>query len=193
MRPRLRATVPTTLETPCAHHGCRRFWVPASWWLVATRKRTRLRPRRRPTRPLQRATVATATAGLPDPLDAGRGRLHRGRRLRRRRRRRASRRTRSLRRYRQRLRWPGRRRRRLVGHCDPGAPWYADADGDGFGDGDDSMVACSAGSGFVEDSTDCDDTGRCRQPGRRRGLRLRQGRRLRRAVGLRGRRLWLRL
>ena len=36
--------------------------------------------------------------------------------------------------------------------------FYADNDGDGFGDPDDSAQACSAPSDFVSDSSDCDDT-----------------------------------
>ncbi len=35
--------------------------------------------------------------------------------------------------------------------------WYADADGDGFGDATSSADACEAGSGEVADATDCDD------------------------------------
>jgi len=41
-----------------------------------------------------------------------------------------------------------------------GAPttYYADTDMDDFGDPESSMTACSAPGGYVEDSTDCDDT-----------------------------------
>lgn len=47
------------------------------------------------------------------------------------------------------------------GHVDEapiGAPtWYADRDGDGYGDPDDAVVACDAPSGRVGDDDDCDD------------------------------------
>ncbi len=36
-------------------------------------------------------------------------------------------------------------------------PWYADSDGDTYGDADVSEVACTAPVGFVADATDCDD------------------------------------
>jgi hypothetical protein len=35
--------------------------------------------------------------------------------------------------------------------------WYADADGDGFGDPDSGIFDCEPGAGWVEDSADCDD------------------------------------
>ncbi|HND31304.1 MAG TPA: putative metal-binding motif-containing protein, partial [Myxococcota bacterium] len=35
--------------------------------------------------------------------------------------------------------------------------WYADADADGFGDAQSSRPACTAPSGWVADTTDCDD------------------------------------
>ncbi|MBM4365877.1 MAG: putative metal-binding motif-containing protein, partial [Deltaproteobacteria bacterium] len=36
--------------------------------------------------------------------------------------------------------------------------WYADGDGDGYGDASSSTVACDAPAGSVADATDCDDT-----------------------------------
>jgi hypothetical protein len=36
--------------------------------------------------------------------------------------------------------------------------WYADSDGDGFGDADDTALSCAAPSGYVADDEDCDDT-----------------------------------
>jgi hypothetical protein len=38
------------------------------------------------------------------------------------------------------------------------AVWYADTDGDGFGDATTSEIACEAPPGAVADATDCDDT-----------------------------------
>ncbi len=35
--------------------------------------------------------------------------------------------------------------------------WYADVDGDGYGDADATAVACVAPSGYIEDASDCDD------------------------------------
>lgn len=42
--------------------------------------------------------------------------------------------------------------------------WYADADGDGFGDPTLAITDCDPGSGWVLDSTDCDDTTAARRP-----------------------------
>ena len=43
-------------------------------------------------------------------------------------------------------------------------PWFADADGDGFGDADQGTLACSQPEGHVADATDCDDTDPERHP-----------------------------
>ena len=43
--------------------------------------------------------------------------------------------------------------------------WYADADGDSFGDLAAGVIACDAPAGTVADSTDCDDTEAARFPG----------------------------
>src|SRR5690606_22000294 len=36
--------------------------------------------------------------------------------------------------------------------------WYADADGDGFGDAEDAIEACTRPEGYVLNDLDCDDT-----------------------------------
>jgi hypothetical protein len=43
--------------------------------------------------------------------------------------------------------------------------WYADTDGDGFGDATMSAVSCSAVDGYVADAADCDDTDAVEYPG----------------------------
>ncbi|MBM4366207.1 MAG: putative metal-binding motif-containing protein [Deltaproteobacteria bacterium] len=45
------------------------------------------------------------------------------------------------------------------------ATWYADADGDGFGDPDETTSACEAPSGYVANATDCDDASAATYPG----------------------------
>ena len=46
-----------------------------------------------------------------------------------------------------------------------GTTFYADADGDGYGTTDYSTLECAAPTGYVEDSTDCDDTHADSYPG----------------------------
>ena len=36
--------------------------------------------------------------------------------------------------------------------------WYADLDGDGYGDPEDAMAACEQPEGYVDNSLDCDDS-----------------------------------
>ncbi len=52
---------------------------------------------------------------------------------------------------------------------DPGvtgeSTWYADADGDGFGDASDSVATCTAPVGRTADDSDCDDTEGAVYPG----------------------------
>ncbi len=43
--------------------------------------------------------------------------------------------------------------------------WYADADSDTYGDASTSTIACDAPSGYVADSTDCDDAASGTNPG----------------------------
>ena len=43
--------------------------------------------------------------------------------------------------------------------------WYADADGDGYGDASATMAACDEPSGYTSDDTDCDDTDATVHPG----------------------------
>ena len=51
-----------------------------------------------------------------------------------------------------------------VGATDP-ATWYADGDGDGYGDPSSVLSACDAPSGYGTDATDCDDTDSAVYPG----------------------------
>ncbi|MSQ02302.1 MAG: hypothetical protein EXR71_10505 [Myxococcales bacterium] len=46
-----------------------------------------------------------------------------------------------------------------------GTTWYADSDGDGYGDAASSSVACDAPVGSVADDTDCDDSDATVSPG----------------------------
>ena len=43
--------------------------------------------------------------------------------------------------------------------------WYADTDGDGFGDVDVPILACTVPDGYVADATDCDDAVDVKFPG----------------------------
>ncbi len=43
--------------------------------------------------------------------------------------------------------------------------WYRDSDEDGYGDANDSMLACNRPSGYIEDGTDCDDEDPAINPG----------------------------
>ena len=43
--------------------------------------------------------------------------------------------------------------------------WYADADGDGYGDASTSATSCDQPPGFVDDGTDCDPTSGANYPG----------------------------
>ncbi len=43
--------------------------------------------------------------------------------------------------------------------------WYADADGDGYGDASTTTEACEAPSGYTDDATDCDDSDSGVHPG----------------------------
>ena len=46
-----------------------------------------------------------------------------------------------------------------------GSTYFADTDGDGFGDPDSSTTSCEEEDGFVEDATDCDDADAATYPG----------------------------
>lgn len=56
---------------------------------------------------------------------------------------------------------------RLNGTTDALTPqtWYADTDGDNFGDNAATTTACAAPDGYVADNTDCDDTDAAEHPG----------------------------
>ncbi len=43
------------------------------------------------------------------------------------------------------------------GDADDAETWFADADGDGFGDGQNFVTACERPAGFVDNALDCDD------------------------------------
>jgi beta-lactamase superfamily II metal-dependent hydrolase len=57
----------------------------------------------------------------------------------------------------------------LTDDADPGVLgqtlWYADADGDGYGNAAVTQLACTAPSGFVANATDCDDGNQAVNPG----------------------------
>ena len=53
----------------------------------------------------------------------------------------------------------------LVDESGGNATWYADTDGDGYGDANSTTVACTAPPGYVSDDTDCDDTDAGVNPG----------------------------
>jgi hypothetical protein len=40
---------------------------------------------------------------------------------------------------------------------DPGSTWYADADGDGYGNGEASLQSCDSPTGYVQNTGDCND------------------------------------
>lgn len=43
--------------------------------------------------------------------------------------------------------------------------WFADSDGDGYGDEDDAMTSCQAPEGYIADNTDCNDANVDANPG----------------------------
>ncbi|MCB9742456.1 MAG: VCBS repeat-containing protein [Alphaproteobacteria bacterium] len=43
--------------------------------------------------------------------------------------------------------------------------WYADGDGDGYGDASSSVTTCATPTGYVQDTTDCDDSDNTVYPG----------------------------
>jgi len=48
---------------------------------------------------------------------------------------------------------------------EPGTTWYADADGDGYGDAAVPTLACSEPEGYTSDATDCNDASAVVYPG----------------------------
>ena len=48
---------------------------------------------------------------------------------------------------------------------EPGTTWYADADGDGYGDASVTTLACSEPEGYTSDATDCNDASAVVYPG----------------------------
>src|SRR5690606_10649318 len=57
----------------------------------------------------------------------------------------------------------------LIDDADPAVTgqdtWYADVDGDGYGNQNDSILACNLPAGYESDSTNCDDTNATINPG----------------------------
>lgn len=49
--------------------------------------------------------------------------------------------------------------------CDSAKMYYADLDGDSYGNANNSLLACNKPKGYVSDSTDCDDTNALVYPG----------------------------
>ena len=49
--------------------------------------------------------------------------------------------------------------------ADDAVDWYADADGDGYGDADNTTPGCSVPTGYTDDTQDCDDSDSTIHPG----------------------------